>query len=58
MSRRVYTDEQREEALRLYADDGLAAAHNATGIPEADDPVVGEAVRRSDFRNPKHARRE
>lgn len=34
MSRRVYTDEQREEALRLYADDGLAAAHNATGIPK------------------------
>lgn len=34
MSRRVYSDEQREEALRLYADDGLAAAHNATGIPK------------------------
>ena len=58
MSRRVYTDEQREEALRLYADDGLAAAHNATGIPKQ---TIQSWAKRSGVRtscNPKHARRE
>lgn len=34
MARRVYTDEQRENALQLYENDGLAASHNATGIPK------------------------
>ncbi|TSI11959.1 hypothetical protein [Brevibacterium aurantiacum] len=32
MARRVYTDEQREEALRLYETDGPSAASKATGI--------------------------
>lgn len=34
MSRRVYSDEQREEALRLHEQDGPSAAAKATGIPK------------------------
>lgn len=35
MSRRVYTDEQREEALRLYETDGPRDAAEQTGIPKS-----------------------
>lgn len=32
--RRTYTDKQRSEALKLYAEDGLSAAHKKTRIPK------------------------
>lgn len=35
MSRRVYSDEQREEALRIYETDGPSAAAEATGVPKS-----------------------
>lgn len=35
MSRRVYSDEEREEALRLYETDGPSAAAEATGVPKS-----------------------
>lgn len=34
MARRVYTDKQKTEALRLYEVEGLSAAHKQTGIPK------------------------
>ena len=34
MAKRIYTDDERNEALRLYAEEGLAAAVKATGIPK------------------------
>ena len=35
MARRAYTDEQREEALRLYETDGPSAVEKQLGIPKA-----------------------
>ena len=34
MARRAYTDEEREEALRLYEVEGLSVAHKQTSIPK------------------------
>lgn len=34
MERRTYTPEQKADALAVYARDGLAEAHRATGIPK------------------------
>lgn len=34
MAKRVYTDEQREEALRIYEAEGPSAAARETGIPK------------------------
>lgn len=35
MSRRAYSDEQREEALRIYETEGPSAAAEATGVPKS-----------------------
>lgn len=49
---RTYTDEQRAEAVAVYAAEGMAAAHAATGVPKG---TIKDWANKADVSAPEHA---